>query len=681
LSIKRILSITSVILITVSIATQLVVFLIARQRVETQTSELVQELRDQDTIRSQEEIESLAEVLTTFLTGLEDTIDDSMLHAALALQVLDTHSNVTLEDMEDLLSNLEVSDLYLADRQGEFTISTVPAAVGGIGMFDIWDGYKMLITGEATHLPSTIKVMVETGEIYKFTAIPRLDASGNVKGIVESALEVSSIESDLSQLGDSYPMINSLHLFSPDGLVLASFEKSTSFDHYVKGSSAKVSELSSATQNGSLFATPGDGRILFYQAIERQGGVAYILRIELDSAHYEKTTDYALAAVTTLSGNVDTHLLIMMAIGMAFLLLVAIIYIVLINRSVLRPIAALRLSTQKVSQGEISLMQVSKKQDEVGQLQRDFSEMVSAIHEQAQLLSGIAKGDYTVSARTRSDKDVMNQAINSMIDNSSNMISEIRRSASQVASGSQQIAQASQDLANGAILQSTSIANFSSTIDQMRQQAQDNAKLAASAMDNTLSSEHFMKDCMSAMQQMLVAMQKIDKSSKDIANVIKVIDDIAFQTNILALNASVEAARAGQHGKGFAVVAEEVRSLASKSAEAARQTAILIEGSSRSVTEGSEIVDKVNDSLKTVSTISEQNATSIASLQETSAQQSEAMVQISSEIAQLSNVVQSNSATAEQTAASSEEMSAQSAVLDQIVGRFQLKDEPLQLHH
>ena len=170
-----------------------------------------------------------------------------------------------------------------------------------------------------------------------------------------------------------------------------------------------------------------------------------------------------------------------------------------------------------------------------------------------------------------------------------------------------------------------------------------------------------------------VAMENISGSSKEINTIIATIENIAFQINILALNAAVEAARAGAAGKGFAVVAEEVRSLAARSDEAAKATKELIGSSITAVTEGSDVVNKVTESLDRTNQLAGNVTTNMAVVVEAVEQQTVAISQVTEGVEQISAVVQNNSATSEECAAASEELSSQAGLLKSLTSSFRLK--------
>jgi methyl-accepting chemotaxis protein len=237
----------------------------------------------------------------------------------------------------------------------------------------------------------------------------------------------------------------------------------------------------------------------------------------------------------------------------------------------------------------------------------------------------------------------------------------------QTASASSQVSAASQSLAQGASEQAASLEETSSSLEEMSSMTRKNADSAQQAASLAAEARDAARQGDVSMKRMAEAIQEIQRSSTETAKIIKVIDEIAFQTNLLALNAAVEAARAGEAGKGFAVVAEEVRNLAMRSAEAAKNTSAMIEGSVGAARNGVTLSESVGESLAGISASVEKVNALIGEIAAASKEQSGGIEQVARAVQQMDKVTQQNAANAEESAAASEEMSAQAEQLRQCV--------------
>ena len=321
-----------------------------------------------------------------------------------------------------------------------------------------------------------------------------------------------------------------------------------------------------------------------------------------------------------------------------------------------------------------TISKYSESRDEIGLAIKGAASFVKHVATISGELEAVASGDLTIDVKPLSENDVMGQSVRQMVDSLNEMFAEIQLSTGQVSTGAKQISDGAQALAQGTTEQAASLQELSSSITEISRRTKENATIADEASKLSTAIKEDAEKGIRQMDGMISAVKDINDASHSIGNIIKTIDDIAFQTNILALNAAVEAARAGQHGKGFAVVAEEVRNLASKSAQAAKDTSEIIQDTIEKSDLGSRIAGETAQSLHEIGTgISESNRM-VAEIATASEEQSESISQINIGINQVSQVVQQNSATAEESAAASEEMSGQSDMLNHLITQFKLKE-------
>lgn len=250
------------------------------------------------------------------------------------------------------------------------------------------------------------------------------------------------------------------------------------------------------------------------------------------------------------------------------------------------------------------------------------------------------------------------------------IIDELSDGSYEVKSAAGQISDSSQSLAEGATQQAASLEETSASLEEISSTVQQNADNSGEAKQLATVARDAAERGSASVKKMIKSVDEINRSSEEVSKIIKVIDEIAFQTNLLALNAAVEAARAGEHGKGFAVVAEEVRNLAGRSAEAAKQTTKLIEDSTAKSKEGSALANEAGEVLKEIVTNSTKVSDLISEVAGASREQAEGINQVTAAITQMDNVTQQNSALSEESAAASEELSAQAEGLSEIVGRL-----------
>lgn len=370
----------------------------------------------------------------------------------------------------------------------------------------------------------------------------------------------------------------------------------------------------------------------------------------------------------------------MVVISIIGLVCLAIFSYLLIG-SALKPIKALEKSAKEISKGNLKIEISNYSNDELGSLAeslKDSTETLSYyIQDIDRVMGEMSIGNFDVepSRPFIGDFAHIETSIRSFVSNISSTIVRINQSSEYVSGGSEQVSDSADEMSEGSILQADAVERLSSTIGEISVQIDKNAKSAISATLRASEVGHEIDYSNKQMQEMTKAMERITNSSEEIGKIIKTINDIAFQTNILALNASLEASRAGEMGKGFAVVAENVRTLASKSSEAVKDTAVLIQTSIKAVQTGSRIASETATALENVVKGADEMVGIIDEIAKASGEQASSISNVKQDVNEISGVIRTNSAAAQESAATSKELSSQAHVLKELVKKFKLKNQ------
>ena len=497
------------------------------------------------------------------------------------------------------------------------------------------------------------------------------DANGNVIGVVALDMSLDKI----TEMVDKAGVNTKGHFIVVDksGTIIA--DPSNSNNNFKNVEEAYGNELSNLILSGADF-----------DEVEVDNKAYLVKSIESEKTNWRYVA--LLDKEDILSPITDLIRLEMIIISIVSLL--AVLFGIITSQKISKPIKEVSEAANKIAGGDFYVQLQTKASGEVGELVDSFKrigitlvEYKEYIQEIANVLNQIAQGNLCFELKQEyiGEFSKVKDSLLNISENLSQTIENVKSSSEQIAMASSQVASGAQSLAQGTTEQASSIEEFSATIADISMQIKNTANNADLANREVVFTSEEVINSNSQMQEMKLAMNNINAKSAQISKIIKTIEDIAFQTNILALNAAVEAARAGSAGKGFAVVADEVRNLAQKSADAAKNTTMLIEETVQAVERGSQIVDITAQSMINVVAGSDQVRDFVNDIARTSKEQSDAVSQILIGVEQISSVIQSNSATAEESAAASEELSSQADLLKQHVNQFQIqKDVGIHFH-
>ncbi|OON92300.1 MAG: hypothetical protein ATN34_00755 [Epulopiscium sp. Nele67-Bin002] len=508
------------------------------------------------------ELTNLASTIVDYIDNLEEEMDKNMYNAALILYQTDLlQGDLTQIDLETMQELTGMSDMYLTDFSGTFTASTELSSIG-LSLYDIWDGYKMLMTGESTYLPSDFKIKVETGEVFKFTAIPRPDN----RGIIQSGYNSSFLEATLDVFLTEHNGIKEMYLIDVYDTVLTQNLQMGVIPSFTKGSLSNIPNLQTYFTFGYSGEVILDGLTaqLYMPIYADDSRIKYLLYANIDTTPYYAVTSILSQPIEIMINYINS--LGTFINGFSIFILIATV--------ILTPIV-ITLCFRPLKTFEKQLMSIANNEVNHGKPMRLSKELIGM----SNAMDAIITRNENTMATVQTTVNDIGKLQHSHEEQLSNLINTLNPLSTNLTLSNQTTTEAHKCMADLTISVDNLLSSLSTVYDI-------NGSLLLESnvsKDNALKGKSYLE----TLQNVIISLEKeitagetitnsLIENSTEINNITTLITQIATRTRLLALNASIEAARAGEAGKGFAVVAIEIENLANQSHKATEQISLIL---------------------------------------------------------------------------------------------------------